>query len=199
MQSVPRITSVPQITKEDLRRLQAWQVCLRDARAYLALARRKDEILREDVHFVVGETGNACFIDYGHFLEKGLVAAAIVSAGQIFKSGNNGEGIAENGSEKMKRLRDLLLQCSDKANGWPAGKSEKRFKELVTWYRDGHVSHFDGKAAKFSETEQGTSWRGPNPWFKADAFGDLEAILDRMDRSLRQYVSEQSKLLGLGK
>ena len=191
--------SVPQITKEELRRLQAWQVCLCDARAYLALARRKDEILREDVHFVVGETGNACFIDYGHFLEKGLVAAAIVSAGQIFKRGDNGEGIAENGSEKMEPLRTLLYPCSDKGNGWQEGKSKKRFEELVTRYRDGHVSHFDGRVAEFTETDQGTSWRGPNPWFKADAFGDLEAILDRMDRSLRQYVSEQSKLLGLGK
>jgi hypothetical protein len=191
--------SVPQITKEELRRLQAWQVCLRDARAYLALARRKDEILREDLDFVVGETGNSYFIDYGHFLEKGLVAAAIVSAGQIFKSGYVGTGIAGNHSAKMEPLRTLLYQCSDKGNGWREGKSEKRFEELVTRYRNGHVSHFEGKAAEITETENGFSWKGPNPWFDASAFADLENILDQMDRSLRQYVSEQSKLLGLGK
>jgi hypothetical protein len=184
---------------EELRRLQAWQVCLCDARAYLALARRKDEILREDVHFVVGETGNAYSIDYGHSFKKGLVAAAIVSAGQIFKGGDHGPGISQNRSEKMIRLGSQLWQCSDKGNGWEDGKSEKRFDELVKRFRDGHVSHFDGKAAEITETDQGFSWKGPNPWFDASSFTDLENILDQMDRSLRQYVSEQSKLLGLGK
>lgn len=188
------MTDKPQVTKEELRRMKAWLICLSDALAYIALARQKDDFIADKAEFRFASGSRA---GVRLTIEKGLVAAAIVSAGQIFKSGRHGDYIADNLSQNLIKLRSQLFQCSDIDNGFAKGESEKIFKDKVSYYRDGFVSHFDGKKAEIkllAEDSDAISWKGPNPWFRADGFQELEKVLYQMYRSLQQYVTEQTLL-----
>jgi hypothetical protein len=185
----------PQVTEDELRRMQAWLICLFDALAYIALARQKDEFVKSGAFFKLHGGKRPAQSEVGHTIEKGLIAAAIASAGQVFKCGGDGEGIAQNHTPNLKRLRDLLFECSDTANSFDQGVSAKIFQENVMYYRDKFVSHFDGKEANITslDTESDAiSWRPPNPCFRADSFGDLEKVLYQMHGSLRHFVTSQT-------
>ena len=184
----------PKISSDELRRAHSWETCLNDAMAYLALARQKDDFINSGAYFKYGLSGRgAAQMSVSHAMEKGLVAAAIISAGQVFKNGNVGTHIAGNHTQNLKKLRDLLFVCSDQGNGFEQGYSVKIFKEKVEAYRDVLLSHYDGKMANISLSPTGNlaSWRAPNPLFRADAFVDLEKVLYHIHRSLGAFLREQ--------
>lgn len=188
----------PQISMDELRRAHSWETCLNDAMAYLALARQKDDFVKSGAFFKYGLNGSAAAqMSVGHAIEKGLVAAAIISAGQVFKNGHFGQHIADNHTQNLRRLRELLYACSDQGNGFEQGYSEKIFAQMVVEFRDGFLSHYDGNKANISlsQTGQVESWRSPNPWFRADAFVDLEKVLYHMHRSLGAFLREQKTAL----
>jgi hypothetical protein len=185
------MATAPSITIEELRRAESWLICLHDALAYIALANQTDAFVTENAMFNYAEGSRR---GVAHTIEKGLISAAIVSAGQVFKGGDAGTGIAHNHTAPMVQLRALLFKCSDEANSLSEGESEKMFNALVRDLRDGFISHFDGGKANIVELNangNAISWRPPNPDFIVEAFVDLEKVLYQMHRSLHTFTTQE--------
>lgn len=183
------MTNPERPSKEELRRLRAWVICLTDALAYIALAKSKSDFVQSDAFFKY----KAGRMNVGHAVEKGLLAAAIVSIGQVFKNGSKGPGIASNNTTHLTNLRDQLLECSDVENGWDSGRTRSLLEDFIRSKRDKFLSHFDGNAAnvrEFNDTGTAISWHPPNPWFRADAFDDLESAVYQLLRSLEHSIKE---------
>lgn len=179
-----------QLSPEVLQRLQAWTVCLDDALAYIALARDQTEYARTNAFFMY-KGGQR---EVGYTLDKALIAAAIVSVGQVVKSGREGRHIAGNRDPVLGNLRRLLYLCSDHENGWVEGKTATLVTQLVEAERDSFLAHFDGDKSAIKFDERGNEfWRPPNPHYRPDAFTDLEAGLHQMLRALRATIASHGQ------
>lgn len=184
-----------QLTVPQLRRLKAWLVCVSDASSYLAIARTNEELIDQGA-FIEHGTGETRI---GHALEKGLVAAAIISLMQIVVTGKGSNDICSNRDlGTIGEIRAALYQYSDQKNGWGSGHTEKLLEE-TRLQRHAFLAHYDGSKAAIKLTENADplsfSWCPPNPWYRADAFSELDAATTAMHEILNRIVSDQSEAL----
>lgn len=190
--------TVLDMTPEELMRVEAWCICLRDASLYIELAQSTGIFLTAESSMLVPFKGH-CFsghLKIAPLIERGMVAAAIVLTGSIYKSGYAGHGVAKNVTQNLKTIRERAETFSDKFNGWPNGQTSKVFRRYVEAERDGFLAHYDGSRANIvHDPLDGTlSWQPPSPWYDPSAFEDMKMAICAMLKGLSQFLHEEREL-----
>ena len=189
--------TVLNMTPEELMRVEAWCICLRDACLYLELAQNTGNFLTAESSQLMPYESSSF---KGHLkieplIKRGMIAAAIVLTGSLYKNGDAGPGIAGKGIANLVELRGRAETFSDEFNCWPIGQTGKVLKRDVMAERDGFLTHYDGSRADIQRDPLGriTSWAAPSPRYDASAFEDMKRAITAMHKGLTQFLRDERK------
>ena len=143
----------------EFNRVSIWEEALRNSYHYLLSIKDFDKV-EIDKEAYINYEFNGGVVNFHKELttNHGLREAAIINFMSIFSSGKEGNMIAGQRNEKIKELREKLIENSIQDLGWSINAFDN-FLEVIKTQRDKFLAHYDGDAGDFKEEIKGISSR----------------------------------------